>query len=80
MWLQQIDNGNVNWNDSEAKLKFCHALVGLPGQPTFKPKLAAPAADLNKSANDTITSSMSTDACADYNEGLGDVALIKTRS
>ena len=27
VYLQQVENGQVKWSDTEAKLQFCHALV-----------------------------------------------------
>ena len=27
VWPQQVENSHVEWDDSEAKLQFCHALV-----------------------------------------------------
>ena len=50
VWLQQIENGRVNWNDSEAKLEFHHALVWHPAQLEVKPERVASAAALKKPA------------------------------
>ena len=38
VWLQQIENGRVNWDDGDAKFKFHHTLVWHSAYPTIKPK------------------------------------------
>ena len=77
VWLQQIENGRVNWDHSEAKLVLlCQALVWHSVHSAIKPDRAAPAApavSLEKPEKGTGTTSVAakpaTCDCAAYNEG-----------
>ena len=51
VWLQQIENDSGNWNHSEAKLEFHHALVWHIAQPTVMHERVAPAAALAEGAS-----------------------------
>ena len=53
VWLKQIENSRVKWEDGNAKLEFCHTLVWHPTHPTAEAKQEAPPPPTKKPAKET---------------------------
>ena len=72
IWFRHLENGWVEWEDTDLKLEFCHALVWNSAQHS-NPSPMPPSAPRQPPANDTapkpVTAEPGTKACALYNQG-----------